>query len=344
MSSAAGTDERTTGAERLQDSFGRTLDYLRLSVTDRCNFRCVYCVPAAGLRYFTAHQTLDDAEILFLVSRLVQAGIRRVRVTGGEPLTRPGITELIGGIARVPGVREVSLTSNGFLLSKLARPLAEAGLGRINVSLDTLKRDRFIEVARVDGLAKVLQGLEAAIDAGLGPVKLNVVVMRGTNDDEIPDFVRLAKEMPVHVRFIELMPMGKSGLFSERTWLPIDEIRERCGALEPLSGGAAPKGAGPASYYSLGAGAKGTVGFIGALSRKFCGSCNRLRLTSTGELLSCLAQRGPGAELGRLLRSGYPPERIMDSIREVVRRKTASHQMSPGSSHLPETSMCSVGG
>ncbi|MFH1726313.1 MAG: radical SAM protein, partial [Elusimicrobiota bacterium] len=272
--------------------------------------------------------------------------VSRVRITGGEPLVRRGLPELLGRVASVAGIEEVSLSTNGLLLGALAADLARAGLRRVNISLDTLREGRFRDIAGgastpagapcrtpseralaagADGLHGVMDGLRAALAAGLCPVKLNVVVARGLNDDEVPDFVRLARVLPVHVRFIELMPIGWTGFFTPERWVPIDEIKRGCGSLLPLGPGEGPEGSGPAAYFRS-PGAQGTVGFIGALTEPFCGRCNRVRLTSSGRLLSCLAQEGEGTDLGAMLRAGARPELIRAAIREAVRSKPPASQ------------------
>lgn len=323
---------------RLRDACGRVIDYLRLSVTDACNLRCSYCRPEDKPE---AGDSLSDPEIVSLVEILAGLGMRRVRVTGGEPLARRGIADLVGRLAGVRGVEDLSMTTNGLLLAGSAAGLAGAGLRRVNISLDSLRPDRFKSVSGVDGMTRVLDGIEAALAAGLSPVKVNVVVMRGFNDDEVADFAAMTADKPLHVRFIELMPLGSAGASCGRSWVSMDEIRRRIGRLEPLRG-PAPAGAGPASYLRL-PGAAGTVGFIGALSRKFCSDCNRLRLTASGRLLSCLTRSGPEADLGVLIRSGARPERIETLVRELVRGKKRSHEMAVGTC-APDACMASIGG
>lgn len=327
----------------LRDSCGRVIDYLRLSVTDRCNLRCLYCRPAGTERAPAGRDRLSDDETVRLVRCFASLGIGKVRVTGGEPLTRPGLETLLSRLAGEAGVRGASLSTNGVLLGGRAGTLARAGLARVNISLDTLKDDRFSRIAGAGSLQAVMGGIRAALEAGLDPVKINVVVARGLNDDEIPDFVRLSREMPLHVRFIELMPLGETGFFNRERWVSIDEVRRLCGTLEPLSPAEVPEGSGPAEYYRA-PGGRGTVGFIGAVTRGFCGRCNRVRLTSDGKLLLCLAQDGPGTDLGALVRSGASSEELEAVIRKAVLSKPAHHRMSVRGPSVSEARMCLVGG
>lgn len=330
------------GFERLVDPFGRTIDYLRLSVTDRCNLRCVYCLPPQGIGWTRRDDLLSDEEMETLVSCAAGLGIGKFRITGGEPLVRPGLVSLVARLAGVRGLEDLSLSTNGMLLSPLAGALARAGLRRVNVSLDTLRPERFRRIARFGRLETVLGGVEAALAAGLSPVKINMVVMRGENDDEIADFVELARRLPVHVRFIELMPMGDAGFFRRERWLPLPEIRSRCGPLLPAGPEESPRGYGPASYWKA-PGARGTVGFIAAMSCSFCSRCNRLRLTSSGRLMPCLAGE-EGLDLKGPLRSGARREEIDGLIRRAVAMKPERHWMDPDGNRVRESFMCALGG
>lgn len=326
----------------LRDPHGRRIDYLRLSVTNHCNLRCVYCLPAQGVAGSAAEELLSDEEIARLVRVAVNMGIDKIRITGGEPLVRPGIVNLIGTVAAVPGLKDISLSTNGMLLSKMAEDLRRAGLARVNISLDTLRPERFTEIARRRGLEDVVPGIRTALDVGFSPVKINVVVMNGVNSDEIPDFVALTRRLPVHVRFIELMPIGETGFFNSRRWLPLREIQARCGPLEPLSPAAQPIGFGPAIYFKSPA-ALGSVGFISAMSCNFCSRCNRLRLTAKGRLLPCLASE-IGLDLGSAFRAGADDADIAALIRQVVAVKPERHQMESDGSKVRESFMCSLGG
>jgi len=297
-----------------EDKYGRAIDYLRVSVTDRCNLRCVYCMPLEGVPWKPRGDILSLEQIAQIVEAAAGLGFQKVRLTGGEPLVRKGIVHLVESIATIPGIEEVAMTTNATLLSHLADDLATAGLTRVNVSLDTLRPDRFRRITRLGNLDLAWQGIAAAERAGLSPLKINVVVVRGLNDDEIAEFAQLTYGNAWHVRFIELMPVG-NGLdwgpnmpAADKRFVPATEMQNRLadlGTLEPASG---PHGNGPARYYRL-AGAQGTVGFISPLSQHFCATCNRLRLTADGRLRPCLfSERGvrvkpaldAGADLGDL--------------------------------------------
>ena len=272
----------------LKDQFGRSIEYLRISVTDRCNFRCLYCMPAEGLPWLPKAEILSYEEIAGVVSQLAPLGLRRIRITGGEPTIRPNLEALIRLLRALPEIEDIALSTNGARLLELAHGLRAAGLDRINMSADSLRPDRIAKIARRNlGFDPVTSAL-AAERAGIAPIKINVVVMRSINDDEIEDFARLTLDHPWHVRFIELMPVGEmSGLTWEHI-VPSDEVLSRIaslGALAPDSG--PPRGNGPATYYRL-AGAQGTVGVITPMTHTYCASCNRVRLTADGRLRTCL--------------------------------------------------------
>ncbi|MBI2069592.1 MAG: GTP 3',8-cyclase MoaA [Elusimicrobia bacterium] len=322
------------------DSLGRRIDYLRLSVTDRCNLRCVYCLPADGYRFKDSIEILNDEEILRLIRIASQMGISKVRVTGGEPLVRPGVVDLIRQLIEIPGIADVSLSTNGVLFSGMYRGLWSAGLRRVNISLDTLNEQKFKTITRYGNIEDVFQGLRGALEIGFDPVKINVVVMRGTNDDEISDFVALTRNLPVHVRFIELMPIGETGFFSRATWVSLNDIKAACGELELLPPDECPKGWGPALYYKA-PGSLGSVGFISALSCNFCNRCNRLRLTSSGNLHPCLAS-DLNVDLGKAMRNGASDREIQGLIEKAVLIKPERHHMEAGM--VREAFMCSLGG
>jgi len=272
----------------LRDQWGRSIEYLRISVTDRCNFRCVYCMPKEGLQWLPKADILTYEEITEVVRQLSPLGLRRLRITGGEPTIRPDLESLVRQLRSIPGIEDIALSTNGAKLPSMARSLRDAGLDRINMSADSLRPERIAAIARRDlGFDPIAAAL-AAEEAGLSPIKINCVVLRGTNDDEIEDFARLTIERPWHVRFIELMPVGD---MRELTWehvVPSDEVLERIksiGALSPDDG--PPRGNGPARYYRL-EGAAGTVGVITPMTHTYCGSCNRVRLTADGRLRTCL--------------------------------------------------------
>jgi cyclic pyranopterin phosphate synthase len=272
----------------LRDQWGRSIEYLRISVTDRCNFRCVYCMPMEGLQWLPKAEILTYEEIAEVVRQLAPLGLRRLRITGGEPTIRPNLESLIRQLRSIAEIEDIALSTNGARLPQMAGSLRQAGLDRLNMSADSLRPDRIAAIARRNLGFDPIVAAAAAEEAGLSPIKINVVVLRGMNDDEIEDFARLTSDRPWHVRFIELMPVGD---MRELTWehvVPSDEVLERIsrlGALEPDGG--PPRGNGPAKYYRL-AGAVGTVGVITPMSHTYCGSCNRVRLTADGRLRTCL--------------------------------------------------------
>jgi cyclic pyranopterin phosphate synthase len=283
------TDATVRAAPALRDQFGRSIEYLRISVTDRCNFRCVYCMPLEGLDWLPKAEILTYEEITETVRQLAPLGLRRLRVTGGEPTIRPNLVGLIAMLRAVPGIEDIALSTNGVKLPQLAAALAAAGLDRVNVSADSLQPTRISRIARRNLGFEPVTALRSALEAGLRPVKFNVVVMRGINDDEIADFARLTLDHEVHVRFIELMPVGEMAGLTWEHVVPSDEVLERAaaavGSLEPTSG---PRmGNGPAKYHQA-AGAPGTIGVITPMSHTYCGTCNRVRLTADGRLRTCL--------------------------------------------------------
>lgn len=316
------------------DAYQRPISYLRVSVTDRCNLRCVYCMPEEGIPSRTHDEILRYEEIDVVVRAAAELGIHKVRLTGGEPLARLGIVDLVRLLARIPGIDDLSMTTNGTLLPRYAAALREAGLRRVNVSLDTLRPDRYREITRRDKLADTLAGIEAARRAGLVPVKINTVVIRGTNDDEATDLARRTVSDGWHVRFIECMPLGGEGLpedlldasaWRERT-ISSAETRARIeaslGALEPATVDA---GAGPARYYRV-PGAEGTIGFISPLSEHFCGTCNRLRLTADGQLRPCLFSSHE-IDLRTPLRGGAGVDEIAALLKQGIADKPQRHHL-----------------
>ena len=324
----------------LRDPFGRSIRYLRVSVTDRCNLRCVYCLPARGVRWLPSGAVLRFEEIREVVRMGAQLGISHVRLTGGEPLVREGIVELVQMLGPIPGLGDLSLTTNGVLLARYAGALARAGLARVNISLDTLRAERFRAITRFGTIGDVKAGIGAALEAGLSPVKLNVVVMRGVNDDEIVELGRLALERPLHLRFIELMPIGE--YFARDRLVPAEEILARLSALGRLRPAESPAGCGPARTYTW-AGAEGTVGTIGAVTQAFCAQCNRLRLTATGQLRPCLDQES-AVDLTPALRPVADHERLAQLLRAAVATKPERHAMAQRAEGSPRLCMAGVGG
>lgn len=326
--------------EILTDRFGRQVRYLRVSVTDRCNLRCVYCLPPKATCWLPREELLSVEEIAQVVAAGARGGITHVRVTGGEPLVREGIVDLAARLTGIPGLTDLSLTTNGLLLSRYAKDLACAGLRRVNVSLDTVRPDRFRQITRFGRLEQVLEGIEAALQAGLHPVKLNVVVMRGVNDDEIVQMARLACERPLHIRFIELMPIGE--YFTRERLVTFQEILERLTAVGPLEPAAPAAGCGPARTFRW-AGAMGTVGIIGAVTQAFCAGCNRLRLTASGQLRPCLDDDS-AIDLKEALRPRIDPGRLAQLIRQAVAAKPEMHGMARRETGSARLCMAGVGG
>ena len=319
--------ERARAGNGMRDGFGRRVEYLRISVTDKCNLRCVYCMPAEGLPWLGRDEILSYEEIADIVRVMAGMGLRRLRLTGGEPLVRRDLPELIALLAAIPGIDDIALSTNAVLLEEQADALRAAGVQRVNVSLDSLKPDRVDTIARRPGShARIFAGLAAAERVGFSPIKVNVVVMRGRNDDELEAFARATLDRPWHVRFIEVMPVGDNLAISADEYVPALEMLERVrsiGHLQPVAG---PPGNGPATYFQF-AGGAGTVGVITPMSHNYCERCNRMRLTANGRLRPCLFGaietdlRGP-------LRSGAP---IRPLIEETLRIKPERHQLVQGS-------------
>jgi GTP 3',8-cyclase len=309
------------------DQFGRTVEYLRVSVTDKCNLRCVYCMPVEGLPWMKREELLSYEEIEQIVRTMAGMGLRRVRITGGEPLVRRDLPHLVRMIAGVPEIEDLSLSTNAVLLEDQAEDLREAGIQRLNVSLDSLRPDRVDEIARRPGsFPKIMAGLDAAERVGFAPIKINVVLIRGQNDDEIEDFAAVTRERPWHVRFIEMMPTGANLDLSAKQFISCTEALrrlERIDALDPVEG---PFGNGPARYYRF-EGAPGTIGVITPMSHNYCDRCNRLRLTADGQLRPCLFG-SIQTNLRDPLRGG---EDLVPLIEETLRIKPERHYLIQGS-------------
>jgi cyclic pyranopterin phosphate synthase len=307
----------------LRDSFGRKIEYLRISVTDRCNFRCLYCMPAAGLEWLPTSDILAYEEIAQIVRELAPLGLRRLRITGGEPTLRPQLQNLIGLLRAIPEIEDISLSTNGVRLPELAKTLRQAGLDRVNMSADSLRPERIRSISRRTTDFDPLAAAIAAESAGLAPVKINVVVMRGINDDELCDFARLTLDRDWHVRFIELMPVGE---MRDLTWehvVPSDEILRRLEVISPLKPVSGPvRGNGPARYFRF-EGARGTIGVITPMSHTYCGSCNRVRLTADGRLRTCLFGEDE-VDLRTPLREGLPLEPF---FRSALASKPEQHHL-----------------
>ena len=310
------------------DRFDRNLNYLRISVTDRCNLRCVYCMPENGVDLLKHQDMMSFEEIYNLVLALVPAGIKKIRLTGGEPLVRNGIEDLIRMLRSIPEIEDITLTTNGILLEEMAEGLKAAGLSRINVSLDSLNESRFKQITRWGSLEKVLKGIDKAIETGLKPVKINVVAIKGFNDDEFINFVEYAYKKEVQVRFIELMPIGESDDEAILKHYPIANIKDLIETKYQLEETSNIRTNGPAENYKI-IGGKGSVGFIGALSHKFCSTCNRLRLTADGKIRPCL-YIDKEYDILKLIREGASPDELKSFVEEIILGKPEGHNMEEG--------------
>lgn len=298
------------------------VDYLRISLVDRCNFRCQYCMPeGAELAFLKKAEVLTTAELLTLVQEVfVPVGFTRFRLTGGEPLIRPGVVEIVQELAALPQVEDLSMTTNGFLLSGLAEDLYRAGLRRINISLDSLDSETFGQIVGSRGRwDQVWAGIQAAHRVGFDPLKLNVVVIPGINDQEILDLAALSIERAWHIRFIEFMPIGNANLFGAQGWVPSEELRQRISDRWGLVAGNV-RGSGPADVFQI-PGAKGTLGFISQMSECFCDRCNRMRLSADGWLRPCLLNETGQLDLKTALRNGTPTGKLRDRVRELLQLK-----------------------
>jgi cyclic pyranopterin phosphate synthase len=311
----------------MRDGFGRRIEYLRISVTDKCNLRCVYCMPEAGLPWLSRDEILSYEEITRIVALMATMGLRRLRITGGEPLVRRDLPHLIRSLAAVPGIDDIALSTNAVLLAPLAEELRAAGVRRLNVSLDSLRPERVDAIARrASSYAKIFAGLEAAERVGFDPIKINTVVMRGRNDDELEEFARITRERPWHVRFIEVMPVGENLDVSATEFVSASEMLDvvhRIGDLRPVPG---PAGNGPATYFQF-EGARGTVGVITPMSHNYCDRCNRMRLTADGRLRPCLFG-SIETPLRDPLRRGEPLEPL---IQHTLTIKPERHHLVQGS-------------
>ncbi|MCC7078164.1 MAG: GTP 3',8-cyclase MoaA [Acidimicrobiia bacterium] len=331
----------------LIDGFGRVADDLRISVTDRCNLRCTYCMPAAGLPWLPRTDILTFEEIARVAGLLVGAGVKTIRLTGGEPLVRRDLVHLVEMLAALAPRPDLALTTNGVLLAEAAASLAAAGLDRVNVSLDSLRRERYEKITRRDELDRTLAGMEAAAAAGLTPVKVNMVVMRGTNDDELVDFARFARDEGYVVRFIEYMPLDADGRWTSDDVVAAEEMLETLAAAGVETEGFADESPEPATRYSIEGREKGTqageIGVIPSVTAPFCDRCNRIRLTAEGGFRTCLFAleevdvRGP-------LRAGAGDDEILALLRKAVAGKWAGHKIGSPDFQRPRKSMSQIGG
>lgn len=326
-------------AAPLPDGFGRVHRYLRISLTDRCNLRCRYCMPASGVPLRPREEILRFNEIARVTRVLVRLGVAKVRLTGGEPLVRRDVSKLVRQLAGIEGVRTLAMTTNGLLLEEHAANLRAAGLSAVNISLDTLRRDRFERLTRRDALAQVRTGLDAAMRAGFDRVKVNAVIMRGFNDDELADFARLARKHPLDVRFIEYMPFAGNAWRADQ----VVPFAEMIAALRECIPDLAPEPDDGVAEVFRAPGFAGTVGFISSMTRSFCASCDRLRLLADGSLKTCLFHE-PEGSLRALLRSGCTDEELDAAIRTLLARKPEGHPPLDMLAEQPNKSMVQIGG
>jgi cyclic pyranopterin phosphate synthase len=339
-----------SGAHGLVDRYGRTAVDLRVSLTDKCNLRCTYCMPAEGLDWLPRPELLTDAETVRLIDIAVRLlGVREVRFTGGEPLLRRGLVDIVAATAALAPRPEISLTTNGVGLRRVAGALAAAGLDRINVSVDTLDRERFVALTRRDRLEDVLDGLAAAVEAGLGPVKVNSVLMRGVNDDEAVGLLRFALKNGYQLRFIEQMPLDAGHIWSRHTMVTADEILAQVNSEFTLVPDPAHRGAAPAEtwlvdgYTEGGGDLPAKVGIIGSVTRPFCGDCDRTRLTADGQVRNCLFGKDEG-DLRGALRAGETDEQVAERWRAAMAVKLPGHNIDDPSFLQPARPMSAIGG
>lgn len=316
----------------MKDEFNRTISYLRVSVTDLCNLRCRYCMPECGVEKRLHSEILSLEEIETIVAAAVKLGVRKVRITGGEPLVRQGVPAFCGRLKDIPGLEELTITTNGLLLERYAQELKATGVDRVNISLDTLDQEKFRTMTRGGDLRQVLRGIEAAHRAGLDPIKLNTVLIGGFNDDEIPRLVGLTTDTDIEVRFIELMPLGPGSEFPKAAFLPCSTVLERVPALKPVGS------KGVARLYQL-PGCKGKVGLITPVSHDFCSACDRIRLTSDGKLKPCLHSDR------EIPLRGLTGDALRRALEEGIRSKPAQHiALIPGLATAGGRSMNRIGG
>ena len=329
-------------AQPLRDTFNRPITYLRISVTDRCNLRCIYCMPEAGLAWIPKPEILTYEEIARIVRAGADVGLRSVRLTGGEPLIRRDLERLVAMLADIPGIEDISLSTNGLLLAERAALLRSAGLGRVNISLDTLREDRFEAIARRPGLDRVLNAIETCVEIGLSPIKINCVVMRGQNDDELADFAELTRMRPIFVRFIELMPVEENVALQTDAYVSSDEILARLRQVEELEPVAGPGGNGPARYFAY-RGAAGAVGVISPLSHDYCERCNRVRLSADGRLRLCLFG-DHHIDLRTPVRTGATLEEIAGIFSGAMLIKPERHHLEVGKVSSAMRAFSEIGG
>ncbi len=310
----------------LIDNYGRKINYLRISITDHCNLKCYYCTPFSGRSHLERAEILTYEEMLTVARAAAAVGITQIRITGGEPLVRKGVVEFCRMLSHLDGLKNLALTTNGIYLQEMAEPLFKAGVRRINISLDTLRPERFEKITGYNWLPRVLAGIKRAEYIGMHPIKINAVVMRGINDDEIEELARLTLNKPYHVRFIELMPTNSSAYGDYETlFVPVEEFMKKIHQIERVQIEPATDSYGPARLCKL-PGAIGKVGFIAPISWHFCGSCNRLRLTADGKIKTCLFSQEE-IDIKTALRTGATQDDIIDIFKQAVAEKPSGHYL-----------------
>lgn len=322
------------------DIYNRKIDYIRISITDRCNLRCIYCMPEEGIKLIDHKEVLSYEEIIRLCRQFAKIGISKVKITGGEPLVRKDVHKLIKAIKEIDGIDNVTMTTNGILLENVIDDLVNAGLDAVNISIDTLREDRYREITRLGDINKVMRGIKKCLTYKNLKVKINCVPIKGENEEELLELINLCKDNDISIRFIEIMPIGLGRNMKGFTDEEIIEIVERnIGKLTPYHG---KLGNGPSNYYSL-EGYKGKIGFISAVNHKFCESCNRVRLTCEGFLKACL-QYSIGTDLRELLRSGKSDEEILESIKSTIYNKPEEHSFNLIIEKEEQKGMSQIGG
>lgn len=319
----------------MADRYSRQISYMRISITDRCNMRCQYCMPEEGVQKRSHQELISFEDIVSIVRASVPLGINKIRLTGGEPLVRKGIISLVEKLNQIEGIKEIAMTTNGSLLKKMAEPLKIAGISRFNISIDSLRNDRYAEITRGGSLQDVMEGIETALALDMTPLKLNTVVIGGLNDDEVHDFAALTIDKPIDVRFIELMPVGQASQWAKSRFVSNDILQERLGLLVSAD---TEKGS-PARHYRL-PGAKGRIGFINPISHHFCHECNRIRLTSDGKLKPCLHSN---EEIDLVPVLNLSDEMITKTIARAIDLKPEHHQLDK-EEICTSRNMCQIGG
>ncbi|MBO8158264.1 GTP 3',8-cyclase MoaA [Thermosyntropha sp.] len=325
------------------DRFGREINYMRISVTDRCNLRCLYCMPEEGIDYKLTHKDILSLEELARLTRVAASvGIKKVRLTGGEPLVRKNIEKLVEYIAEIPEIDDIALTTNGVKFKVMATRLKKAGLKRVNFSLDSLKPERFSYITRGGDIKPVMEGIFTALELGLNPIKINTVVIKGFNDDEVLEFAKLAYDYPLHIRFIEFMPVGDIKFWNEDKLIKSEKIKSRIEHEFELALPDKIVGSGPAKYFKL-RGGQGSVGFISPMSNHFCGECNRIRLTADGKLRGCLYSKEE-VDLMEAIKQNANDDELAEIFLEAINNKPRHHNFGSGWGKENERKMYQIGG